>query len=789
MATPSRPLVLPEGLVIAPVAELPPSVRSRFQSEEDAYAVSKPRSRVPTRIVDPGTARLLEEFRSPATVVEAVLNYSRAAGRDPEQVLTEVHPILLQLAADQLLVSAGSDLSRPVEASLRPGESFAGTTIVENVSVLDDSELHRGRTEDGTPVALKVARAGHALAASFEHEARILERLPESTGPRLLERGEHEGRPFLVLEWIEGVPAPQAVRDPGDPADPAARRERLALAVRVLDRYAELHRARVLHGDVHPGNILVTGDDTVRLVDFGLARTRDAGELAPVARGGVMFYLEPEVVAQWGKGSLPPSTEAGEQYALGAVLYLLMTGASYLDFRLEQSEIRRQVVEEPPRAFRDAGVSAWPEVEAVLARALAKRPQERHPSVESFRDRLQEILARIPVPVPGASAGSHTVTPAARAFLESYLVRVRSGGEAYVQGYDSPHASIMFGAAGLGYALYRAACVGEDAGLLALSDHWATRALGDLEDPAAFYNRDMELTPELLGPNALFHTASGIRVTAALVALAHGNTGLHASQAAGFLKAAEVPTANLDLTMGRAGALLGALFLQEAHPEQALKERAGRWARSLWDEVNAAPPIPEATIGLNLGLAHGWAGVLYVLLRWQLSTGEEAPDGFRERLRELAACAEPAGRGLRWPWREPGRLESVGSMPGWCNGSAGFVLLWTLAAEVLGDSEWTDLAERAAWNAWQGSGTPGSLCCGAVGVAYSLLNLARHTGDSAWIDRAAGIANRTAMHGVPGKPRDSLYKGDLGLALLIGELAHPERARMPFVESEGWPEP
>jgi len=787
----SPPLVLPEGLVIMPVGELPAGVRSRFRYEADAYAVSKPRSRVPTRIVDPGTARLLEEFRKPATVIQAVLSYSRAVGEDPEAVLSRAHPVLVQLAADQLLVPVDSGASRPIEPSLAPGERFGEYEILESISVLDDTELYRVRTPDGATAALKLARRTHAaaLAAVFDHEAKILERLPAGVGPRLVGCGAHDGRPFLALEWIESVPAPEAVPDLGDPADRSRRRERLALGIRVLERYAELHRAGVLHGDLHPNNVMVTGDGDVRLVDFAQARIHGEGGLAPAARGGVMFFLEPEAVSAWGEGPLPPSTEAGEQYALGAVLYLLLTSTTYLDFRLDRSEIRRQIMEDPPRPFPEAGTPPWPEVEAELARALAKEPAARHPSVQVLRDRLQQVLDRLPAPPAPAPAGTSALSPDARDFLEAYLQRVGPDGEVYSRGYEAPRASVMFGAAGLAYALYRVACVREDAGLLALSDYWATRALAGLEDPAAFYNPGMDLTPELLGPNALFHTASGIRVTAALVALAQGNLGLHAAQAAAFLHAAEVPTPNLDLTMGRTGALLGGLLLQEARPTGTLIQHTDAWADALWAAVESAPAIREADLPLNLGMAHGWAGVLYVLLRWHRASGRDLPEGFRSRLRELADCAEPSGRGLRWPWIEAGHRGLAGTMPGWCNGSAGFVLLGTLAAELLGESEWTGIAERAGWDAWRGSGTPGSLCCGSVGIAYALLNLARYTGDPVWIDRAMRIANRAASGtGIPGEPRDSLYKGDLGLALLIGELAHPEQARMPFVEHEGWPD-
>ena len=77
------------------------------------------------------------------------------------------------------------------------------------------------------------------------------------------------------------------------------------------------------------------------------------------------------------------------------------------------------------------------------------------------------------------------------------------------------------------------------------------------------------------------------------------------------------------------------------------------------------------------------------------------------------------------------------------------------------------------------------MCCGAAGRAYAMLDLYRHTGDGLWVDRARGLADRAAtlirewsMH------RDSLYKGEIGVALLAAELDEPERSCMPLFDKE-----
>ncbi len=129
-------------------------------------------------------------------------------------------------------------------------------------------------------------------------------------------------------------------------------------------------------------------------------------------------------------------------------------------------------------------------------------------------------------------------------------------------------------------------------------------------------------------------------------------------------------------------------------------------------------------------------------------------------------------------------------MPGWCNGSAGFVFLWTLAHRELGDARWLALAAGAAMNAWEAPDGNGSLCCGLGGRAYALLNYHRHAGGlggAEWLDRARDLANRAAVDIERGSDReDSLYKGTIGVALLAADLARPDAAAMPFFEEEGW---
>jgi serine/threonine-protein kinase len=289
----------------------------------------------------------------------------------------------------------------------------------------------------------------------------------------------------------------------------------------------------------------------------------------------------------------------------------------------------------------------------------------------------------------------------------------------------------------------------------------------------------------------------GLHVVRALIAHARGDFITLADTARAFERLPRDTGPALDLALGLPGALIGLALVLEAFPDKAdmAREplaRAGERCRAaIAKALDAMPAIADEREFVNLGLAHGWAGALYALLRWGEVTDTTPAGATVRRLHELAALAEPAGRGVRWPWRylrEDGSA-TMNHMPGWCNGSAGFVHLWLAAHEATRDERFLVLAESAGWDAWEDPNdvTP-DLCCGLAGRAYAALALYRATGDGTWVRRAseqavrAGTCVREAGALVP-----QLYKGALGVALLQGELESPHLARMPLLESEGWP--
>jgi serine/threonine protein kinase len=824
------PLLLPPDVLLVPVAELPEEVRRQLTYDEGDYAVTRPHARTPSRIVDAQAVELLREFGSPRTIVEAVIRFARARGVSPETTLDDAYPLLERMLAGGFLVAEGADDAGGIRPSLAPGDRAGRWEVVETVQVLDDTELYQA-TDGELYAALKIERPGGprpAAVAAFEREAAVLAALaPEGSAspfaPRLLEAGEHAGRRFLAIDWCAGVDADTAAREAShDGGGAAARETLLALCRSIAGAYVRLHARGFVHGDVHPRNVLVGADGAVRLIDFGLSVPlpgADAGTgIAGAHRGGVGFFFEPEYAAactgeSGAVAAVPPASPAGEQYAVGALLYYLVTGAHYRDFSLEREAMFRQIATEPLLPFAERGVAPWPELEAVLARTLAKDPAARFPSLAA----LAEALAAVAAAAPGAEASrragpSPASSSPARALLAEILAEVAVGGP--LTAAARPAASLFFGAAGIAYGLYRMALQRDDAALLSTADLWLARAERAAGAEDAFLDPALELTAATVGEVSPYHSPSGLAAVRALLAHAQGDAAGTRNAVAAFLHLGlmpvtgdappeggpAVPVAALphgasdrDLTLGRSSLILAAanlaFVLPADAPERArLAELSGRILAALWEELDSLPPLAAHQLPPNLGIAHGWGGYAYAALRWCRAFGAAPPAGLKRRVDELAAAAEPWKRGLRWRWNGGKEALDAPTMPGWCNGSAGFVYLWTLAHREWGEPRFLDLATGAAWNAWEAGESGGSICCGAAGRSYALLELARHLGgEPRWIARARSLADRAALAVAAGsEKKDSLYKGRIGVALLAADLERPEYAALPFFADEGW---
>ncbi len=781
---------LPRDVQLEPIESLPGTALAGLTHKPGDFALTRPQSRSHTHVVNESTAKLLQLFREPLTIVDAVVAFSREEDTDPTVTLDEAFPVLRTLIEAGMLLPAGSRLAAPIDFLLERGERVGDLVVQQPVAVVIDTEVYLALTANRDWAAVKIARPGaeDRLEAVLRNEATILELLDGTCSPRLVARGHHADRPFIALEWCRGVDplaAAEAVRD-GDASDRCALQ---AIVLAVVDVYALLHEQGVLHGDVHPRNLLLDASGRARIIDFGQAR-RVGGHASdgPTGRGGVDLYMEPELARARQEGRATPATAVGEQYSIAALVYFLLTGTHTHDFVLEKAAMLQQVSHDPPATFTARDVQGFDHVERALRRALAKLPEQRFPSVRAFAESLHHAFS---LDEAAAAPRARHATSACTSLFEQFLSRTALGGTLMEEGLPAPSASVNFGSAGLALAMLRIAQQREDASLLAIADVFSHAALRDQRDSGegAFRAPDLEMSQEVVGHASLYHASPGVFCVAALVADAQADEERRRWALERFSESCALEEPRAELVFGLAGLLVGCGVLLDALAptpggEEAMLLPVGHdVSRKLLDQLRRMPDLEaDAPDSITLGVAHGHSGVLYSLLQWAQVTKTAVPDEVTRRLEQLTRLAQPEGRGLAWPVATR-RRSPDGMRATWCNGAAGHLHLWLLAHQLLGDPEYLHLAEGAAWTVHESPGTGGDLCCGAAGRAYGLLRFFRHTGDQVWLDRAHALAEQAARVIAKRHLRaNSLYRGEVGVCLLIADLENPRGARMPLFE-------
>lgn len=368
------------------------------------------------------------------------------------------------------------------------------------------------------------------------------------------------------------------------------------------------------------------------------------------------------------------------------------------------------------------------------------------------------------------------------------LADVAAPGPLYDRGLPPPQASLACGAAGVAtFLLRRLAQIHADAALLAQADAWARRA-GEGDTTAGADDRSP------------WHGAAGVHAVQAQVARALGDGARQAQAVQAFVQASRPLSPSHDATTGLPATLLAAALLladldatdaAQAHALRALQQLADEALAMLAAQIGSRGTLAALPALRQLGMAHGWAGLLHAALRASQALRRGVPGWVPPLLDALAAQARPMGRGVAWPTWRPGAVPAPDESdfaPGWCRGSAGQVHLWLCAHAMTGQPRWLDLAVKAGQHAARHPGLCADLCCGLAGRGYALLALYRHTGDSRWLHDARTLADRAAtVHDQAFQRPVSLLRGRLGVALLCADLQRPEQAAMPFFAAEAAP--
>jgi len=264
------------------------------------------------------------------------------------------------------------------------------------------------------PVAVKVlggALAGDGRAAErLRREARAAARLDHPNIARVLDLGEQDGRPYLVMELLEG----ESLAGRIDRAGAMAPAEAARVVAAVADALEAAHRAGVVHRDVKPGNVFLTSAGEVKVLDFGIASAAGEADLTTGALLGTAAYLAPE------RALGQPATPAADVYSLGVVLYELLAGRRPFecgsDIELAMAHLNAQ-----PASLGLVAPSTPPSLVRACEHALAKDPAARPASAAAFARLLRSpaaapatrplpVAAPVTRPLPVAAAAPVTRT-------------------------------------------------------------------------------------------------------------------------------------------------------------------------------------------------------------------------------------------------------------------------------------------------------------------------------------------------------------------------------------------
>jgi serine/threonine protein kinase len=274
------------------------------------------------------------------------------------------------------------------------GEVFAGYVIERLLGTGGMGEVYLAQhprlpRHDALKILSLAATADEEFRARFTREAELAATLwhPHIVG--VLDRGEFDGRLWISMEYVDGTDAGQLIRE-GHPRG-MPEQDVLQIVTAVADALDFGHDRRLLHRDVKPENILVTAADghrrRVLLTDFGIARKLDDVSNLTEANVaiGTVSYVAPEQLL--GK----PLDGRADQYALAATTFFLLTGAPPFQDPNRAVVLSRHLSTPPPRISERRPDLAH--LDAVLARALSKNPNQRFPTCGDFARALRQAAS------------------------------------------------------------------------------------------------------------------------------------------------------------------------------------------------------------------------------------------------------------------------------------------------------------------------------------------------------------------------------------------------------------
>ncbi len=297
--------------------------------------------------------------------------------------------------------------SRAFGYDLLVGIELGHYRIVEKIGAGGMGEVYRAHDEHlARDVAIKVLPPGTLIDESarkhFRNEALILSQLNHPNIATIHDFDTQQGVDFLVMEYIPGITLSEKVA-----GRPLAEKEVLRLGVQLAEGLAAAHDHGVVHRDLKPGNLQVTSDGRLKILDFGLAKLRfPVTDTAATdsfsetqAMAGTLPYMAPEQLLG---AEIDARTDV---HAAGAVLYDMATGQRPFA-EVERSQLIGAILRRPPLSPTALNPNLSPELERIIGKCLEKEPENRYQSAKELAIDLRRLLAPSTVKVAEVPAAT-----------------------------------------------------------------------------------------------------------------------------------------------------------------------------------------------------------------------------------------------------------------------------------------------------------------------------------------------------------------------------------------------
>ena len=238
--------------------------------------------------------------------------------------------------------------------------------------------VYLGRDPDlDRNVAIKVLReplAEDELLQRFFREAKATASLRHDNLVTIYQVGEHDHQPFIAMEYVDGTTLAEIIRQ----KQPRPVAQKLEFIEQICAGLHHAHRIGIVHRDIKPANVMVDSQEAIRILDFGIARVANSGMTTDGAMIGTLNYMSPEQMI--GR----PVDFRSDIFSVGSLAYELLSYHQAFPGTMNDGLLHR-LPHEDPAPFAEVSPGLPPDLEGIVFRALAKRPEDRFADLDEMR--------------------------------------------------------------------------------------------------------------------------------------------------------------------------------------------------------------------------------------------------------------------------------------------------------------------------------------------------------------------------------------------------------------------